>query len=296
MHDYRHFGIDTAMHYPLSIDGDQTKMRIFAATQYINDLVNNKNLKVYLHCTSGVIRSSTVALAYLCLYKRIHSWHNIHATRNFIVECNSSSLPNTYLVEQIVNDNYEFQSKQTDINSLKDMKRKEIIMKYDQKAKILKELALEKEQRNLIELERQRFLNNRRVENANNERRLDQESKARMAKYKSEIDYIIDQRQQRIKNEQVRLFGLDNKIESAQKRHKAEIKQQTEDFLADYRYKKQVLQRELMDAKQLRDRNQAELNQTKEDLRLQREEHARKIKQMEAEQARLKQALIELER
>ena len=47
---------------------------------------------------------------------------------------------------------------------------------------------------------------------------------------------------------------------------------------------------------QIRERNKDELNRTKEELRLQREEHARRVKKMEAEQARLKQALIELER
>jgi len=49
-------------------------------------------------------------------------------------------------------------------------------MKYDQKSSILRELALEKEQRNFTEIERQRFLQNRRNENASYEKRLDQES------------------------------------------------------------------------------------------------------------------------
>jgi hypothetical protein len=168
-------------------------------------------------------------------------------------------------------------------------------MKYDQKARIMQELALEKEQRKQAELERQRFLANRRNENANCERRLDQESEARMTKYKAEIDAIINARQLKIDLEKQRLFALDNKIESEQQQHKADIKQQTEAFLADYRYKKQVLEQELMEAKQLRDRNQTELNQTKEELRLQREDHARRVKKLEAEQARLKQALIDLE-
>jgi len=74
MNDYRQYSIDTAMHYPVANDDDQYKIRVFAAAQYLNDLINNKDKKVFIHCTSGIVRCTTVVLAYLCLYKRVENW------------------------------------------------------------------------------------------------------------------------------------------------------------------------------------------------------------------------------
>ena len=76
-----------------------------------------------------------------------------------------------------------------------------------------------------------------------------------MNKYKADIEFAIKQRQIKIDNEKQRLADLDNQIESTQRQHKAELKQQTDAFLADYRNKKQILEGEIMEAKQLRDRN-----------------------------------------
>lgn len=158
MDEYRHYGIDTAMHFPIAQNDENYRVRVFSASQYLNDLLNNKNKKVFIHCTSGIVRSPTVVLAYHCLYKRTEHWKNVHLSRNSIVESVNDSNPNVDIVEKIIQDNYEFQQNQIDINSQKDIRRKEIIMKFDQKSRILRELAQEKEQRNIAEMERQRYL------------------------------------------------------------------------------------------------------------------------------------------
>jgi protein-tyrosine phosphatase len=45
---------------------------------------NNKNLKVFVNCKSGISRAPTVVLTYLALYKRVNDWQNIPSTNNFI--------------------------------------------------------------------------------------------------------------------------------------------------------------------------------------------------------------------
>jgi len=99
MQDYRNFGIDTAMHYPVANDDDQYKKRVFSAAQYVNDLLNNKDKKVFIHCTSGEVRAPSVVLVYLCMYKRVRHWNNVNTTRDYIVENNLYALPNSQLVE-----------------------------------------------------------------------------------------------------------------------------------------------------------------------------------------------------
>ena len=50
---------------------------IFAAAQYLNHMVNEEGLNVYVHCTSGISRAPAVVIAYLCLFKKIKCWQSI---------------------------------------------------------------------------------------------------------------------------------------------------------------------------------------------------------------------------
>jgi protein-tyrosine phosphatase len=45
---------------------------------------NNKNLKVFVNCKTGISRAPTVVLAYLALYKRVNDWQNIPSINSFI--------------------------------------------------------------------------------------------------------------------------------------------------------------------------------------------------------------------
>jgi len=46
----------------------------FDAAVKLNDLVNVQGNNVFLHCTSGISRASTVFLCYLALFPRYENW------------------------------------------------------------------------------------------------------------------------------------------------------------------------------------------------------------------------------
>lgn len=64
----------------------------------LNDMINNKKLKVFVHCSSGISRAPTVVLAYLCLFKRVPEWSNIIKTSKYFKEHYHVAFPNKYIV------------------------------------------------------------------------------------------------------------------------------------------------------------------------------------------------------
>lgn len=178
----------------------------------------------------------------------------------------------------------------------KDRRRQEIIRKHDQKARILRELQLEKEDRVRKEVDRQRMLAQRRQDHADEQARLDRESQHKMNQYRNQIEDMVNQRQNKIKSEQNRLINLRNKIEGDHQQHKRELQQRREAFLAEFRRQKGILENEIEEARRKRDEAQRRLNQTKEELHQQRMEHKRRVSELNGEIERMQQALIELER
>mmetsp|Transcript_11457 Transcript_11457/g.19382 ORF Transcript_11457/g.19382 Transcript_11457/m.19382 type:complete len:304 (+) Transcript_11457:792-1703(+) len=75
---YEEKGIQKSMHYPID-DQDEAEYQthVLTAAQYLNDLTKNQGHKVFIHCNSGISRSPTVLLAYMCLYKRARTWKSI---------------------------------------------------------------------------------------------------------------------------------------------------------------------------------------------------------------------------
>lgn len=70
-------------------------------------------------------------------------------------------------------ENRAFHEKQIDVDKEREMKRRELIRKYDQKPKIFRELELEKQERLRREQERQRMLTQRRNDHTRTEQKLD---------------------------------------------------------------------------------------------------------------------------
>jgi protein-tyrosine phosphatase len=102
-------GIKTAIHLPIEEHNEkELKMKVFAASQYLNDMVNNKGHRVYIHCSAGITRAPTVVLLYLCLFKRHKSWRDIDQVDQYLSSHYVVSYPNRQLVSQIIKDNHEF--------------------------------------------------------------------------------------------------------------------------------------------------------------------------------------------
>ena len=75
---YNKYNIKTVFNYPIDdIENKEIEKEIFAAAQYLFDMCNNKNLKVFVNCRSGITRATTVVLTYLVLYKRVQNWNKI---------------------------------------------------------------------------------------------------------------------------------------------------------------------------------------------------------------------------
>ena len=58
--------------------------------------------KVFVYCSSGVSRAPTVALAYLCLFKKLQFWDSVEKTRDMIKKMKPLSHPNVSLVESLL--------------------------------------------------------------------------------------------------------------------------------------------------------------------------------------------------
>lgn len=180
---YRQYGIETVVHHPCSNLSQDYSNKTFEASQQLFSLVNKRNMTVFIHCSSGLVRAPTTVLAYLCVFKRIKNWRNVLLSRDFVVENAHNSIPNTNVVEQILSDNRAFHEKQIDVEREKDHKRREMIRKYDQKQKILRELEIERKNRQTKLDERDRLNKQRKNDWQRNEERLEKDSKAKMEVY-----------------------------------------------------------------------------------------------------------------
>lgn len=75
--EFRNHGIKTYYRYGLNDDDEDTyKEDLFEAQQILNDLIENRNEKVYLHCTSGISRCPSLACVYLSLNMVSSKWQN----------------------------------------------------------------------------------------------------------------------------------------------------------------------------------------------------------------------------
>lgn len=85
---YNKFNINSIINYPIDDLNEKTCAKeVFAASQYLYDMRNNKGLKVFVNCKTGISRSPTVVMTYLALYKRVNDWQNLDAI-NILIKSN----------------------------------------------------------------------------------------------------------------------------------------------------------------------------------------------------------------
>jgi len=87
--------------------------------QYAFDLISaakelakfTSSNRLYLHCSSGITRASTLLLVYLCLFKKIDCWNSAENTLKYLESLNSQIVPNMKIVNKVLEQNQAFQNK-----------------------------------------------------------------------------------------------------------------------------------------------------------------------------------------
>lgn len=72
---YRSKGVVQIVNHEIEYEDEQQMFKQYAeAAQRLNNLINDRGLKVYLHDTSSITRAPTVAVIYMCLFLRHQDW------------------------------------------------------------------------------------------------------------------------------------------------------------------------------------------------------------------------------
>jgi hypothetical protein len=105
MRQYGRCGINFSKHLPVddaNLDDQATLDSMFIAAQYLDDMINDKGLNVFIHCSNGQTRASTIALVYMSLFK-VHSQSgNLKEMAKIMKTHHSLSQPNIRAAEKIL--------------------------------------------------------------------------------------------------------------------------------------------------------------------------------------------------
>lgn len=71
---YAKRGMKSEKYAVIDIREKDLNQSLFIAAQYLNNMVNNLKLNVFVHCSSGISRAPSVVLAYLSLFKKVKGW------------------------------------------------------------------------------------------------------------------------------------------------------------------------------------------------------------------------------
>ncbi len=103
----------TPNHFPIHDFNEGDLMsKLFDAAREINDMINNKGLNLYVHCTAGMGRAPASVLVYLCLYKKVRCWQNPSDVDKLVKSYRKVSVPNMRAVYGVVEGQRYFQSQQ----------------------------------------------------------------------------------------------------------------------------------------------------------------------------------------
>ena len=75
---------------------------MFEACKILDRLLQ-QNHKVYVHCTSGYTRCSTLIVFYLALYLKSKNWQQTKEIERLIARVHSGSTPNLKIVQFALN-------------------------------------------------------------------------------------------------------------------------------------------------------------------------------------------------
>lgn len=95
---YQTKGVLDYIRYPVEDDNqDRYAELLFEACKALDHLVSNKRT-VYIHCTSGQSRCTTLATLYLCLFLKSKNWNKPHEIEKALKICHKGGSPNMQAV------------------------------------------------------------------------------------------------------------------------------------------------------------------------------------------------------
>lgn len=72
---YRANNIHSVNYIPIDDSSSESLEKgLFEAATSLNTLINEKKLRVYIHCTSSLTRAPSAIITYLCLYLKHSDW------------------------------------------------------------------------------------------------------------------------------------------------------------------------------------------------------------------------------
>lgn len=109
---YRNHGISKVVYSPVCDWDDTVFEQMFQAALKLNEMVQDERAKVFIHCTSGIVRSPTLVLIYLCLFMKHKNWKNPFQVEQHLkgryTDPNKCQ-PNMETVQKVLQDNKKFQ-------------------------------------------------------------------------------------------------------------------------------------------------------------------------------------------
>lgn len=100
---YRSKGINTFFHVPVDDENEGAFIKgLMEAASRLNYCINEKGMKVYIHCTSSCTRATSAIILYMCLYLRTvtyqQQWRSPEEAAGYVKSYHSLSHPNLLIV------------------------------------------------------------------------------------------------------------------------------------------------------------------------------------------------------
>jgi len=71
LHLYRQNGINIVQDCHVDDTSDDYDSQLFKGAQVIQNILEDKHNKVFVHCSSGISRGPSTVLTHLCIYKKV---------------------------------------------------------------------------------------------------------------------------------------------------------------------------------------------------------------------------------
>jgi hypothetical protein len=107
-------GISNYIHLPTSRNKEtEFCEQLFIACKELHHLLTHlQDQKVLVICSSGVVKSPSVSVLYLCMFIKIECWRNPHEVDDYLSYFHPSSCPSIQSVQQVLSFYHDFQMEQ----------------------------------------------------------------------------------------------------------------------------------------------------------------------------------------